>query len=329
MNKNRSIIELQIFSFLILFFIIWKTNSYIINGSEEIFIKSLINIEVLYPGYEFQFQGNEEDRKYFRRFNVYFFAYLYDAVNQFILNLKINNKFLIYFYYSIISLSLTGGIFFTIACVKKICNENLYFVWIYILSTSIYILVVGKLNDGFSHFEFFLVSACLYFSMKRKIYLFLLMSFLAILNRETGILTIFIYYFLNKKNYKDFILFLIPIIFFFIVNINFFLSYPYNFTKIIFVSSDISRVNLINVFDLDIIKTIGYFSYTFIIYCPLIYCFKKYKIFINKEHTFLFILYLIVLNFGTFIGNIYPQLVIIPFLSIIFFEKKLISKNEY
>ena len=134
MDKNRSIIELQIFSFLILFFIIWKTNSYVINGSEEIFIKSLINIEVLYPDYEFQFQGNEEDRKYFRRFNVYFFAYLYDALNQFILNLKINNKFLIYFYYSIISLSLTGGIF-TIACVKK------YVTKIYILFGYIFYLL--------------------------------------------------------------------------------------------------------------------------------------------------------------------------------------------
>ncbi len=54
-----------------------------------------------------------------------------------------------------------------------------------------------------------------------------------------------------------------------------------------------------------------------------------YKIFINKWYSILFVIYFVVLNFGTFIGNIYPQLVIIPFLSIIFFEKKLISKNEY
>ena len=113
------------------------------------------------------------------------------------------------------------GFFFTIACVKKICNENLYFVWIYILSTSIYILVVGKLNDGFSHFEF-LSLAFIFFYEKENISFFINEFFCNFLNRETGILTIFIYYFLNKKNYKDFIIFLVPIVFFFIVNINFF-----------------------------------------------------------------------------------------------------------
>ena len=88
------------------------------------------------------------------------------------------------------------------------------------------------------------------------------MSFFAILNRETGILTIFIYYFLNKKIINFYYISCSNSIFFYSNII--FLNYPYNY-KNYFVSSDISRVNLINVFNLDIIKTIGYFSYTFII----------------------------------------------------------------
>ena len=71
--------------------------------------------------------------------------------------------------------------------------------------------------------------------------------------------------------------------------------------------------------------SIGSLLYTLIVYCPLIYCLKDYKVFINKNHNYLFILYLLILNFGTFVGNLYPQLVIIPFLSLIFFGKKLKS----
>ena len=325
MKKNTFKIDLFIFSFLILFFIIWKTNSYIINGVEEIFIKDLINIDILSPEYEFFFQGNEEDRKYFRRYNIYFFSYLYEITNQIIIHFNINFKFIIYFYYSIISFSLAGGIFFTIKCVQKVCNENQYIIWIYVMSTTTYILVVGKINDGFSHFEFFLISGCLYFSMNKQKYLFVLLSFFAILNRETGILSFFIYFILNEKSYKNIFVSFTPIIIFLLINLNFFLDYPYNFNKIMFVTSDISRVNLINIFHLDIIKFIGYLFYTLIIYCPLIYCLKNYKIFINKQHSSLFFLFLIILNFGTFIGNIYPQLVIIPFMSIIFFGKKLIN----
>mgnify|MGYP001399839406 CR=1 FL=1 len=325
MKKNTFKFDLFIFSFLILFFIIWKTNSYIINGVEEIFIKDLINIDILSPEYEFFFQGNEEDRKYFRRYNIYFFSYLYEITNQIIIHFNINFKFIIYFYYSIISFSLAGGIFFTIKCVQKVCNENQYIIWIYVMSTTTYILVVGKINDGFSHFEFFLISGCLYFSMNKQKYLFVLLSFFAILNRETGILSFFIYFILNEKSYKNIFVSFTPIIIFLLINLNFFLDYPYNFNKIMFVTSDISRVNLINIFHLDIIKFIGYLFYTLIIYCPLIYCLKNYKIFINKQHSSLFFLFLIILNFGTFIGNIYPQLVIIPFMSIIFFGKKLIN----
>ena len=68
MKKKTSEIYLFIFSFLVLFFIIWKTNSYLINGLEETYLKSLIIYNILSPDYEFLFQGNEEDRKFFRKY---------------------------------------------------------------------------------------------------------------------------------------------------------------------------------------------------------------------------------------------------------------------
>lgn len=323
MKKKTSEIYLFIFSFLVLFFIIWKTNSYLINGLEETYLKSLINYNILSPDYEFLFQGNEEDRKFFRKYNIYFVSYLYLKISNILLYFKLDNNLLIYIHYSLISLSLSGGIFFTLKCIEKTCSQNIHTIWIYILSTATYIVVVGKVNDSFSHFEFFFVSACLYFAMHKKIIMFILFSFLAVANRETGILTFFIYFLINKKNLKTFSVSMVPIIFFLLLNFNFFIEYPYSFNKIIFVSSDISRPNLFDIFNLDLKKSIGYLCYTLIIYGPLIYCAIDYKIFINKNHNYLFFLFLLVLNFGTFVGNIYPQLVIIPFLSLIFFEKKL------
>ena len=321
--KKTSSIYLLIFSFLVLFFIIWKTNSYIINGTEELYLKGLIDYNILSPDYEFFFQGNEEDRKFFRYFGVYFKSYIYFKINFILVNLKLNTNLLIYVHYSLISLSLTGGIFFTLKCVEKICKQNIYTVWIYIISTVSYIIVVGKVNDSFSHYEFFFLSACLFFSMQKKIFFFLLFSVFAIFNRETGILASSIFFLLNQKNFKTLFISTLPLFFFLLFNYNFFIKYPYNINDILFVSSHLSRPNLIDIFDLDFKKSIGYLSYTLLIYCPLIYCFKDYKIFINKNHNYLFFLFLIIVMFGTFLGNIYPHLIIIPFMSVIFFEKKL------
>ncbi len=323
MLKNNTEINLFFYSFIILFLIIWKTNSYIINGLEEDFLNSLIYSNNLTSIDDFIFQGNEEDRKYFRRFQLFFFSHLYEKLTIFFNNINIKGIFVIYFYYSIISFSLTGGIFFSLKCVQQVSSDNIYSIWIYILSTVTYILVVGKLNDSFSHFEFFLLSGCLLFSIKRNIFLFILLSCFAIINRETGILASVIYLILNDKNFKNLITSFIPIIFFIIINIDFFINYNFSYSKIILVSSDISRITLINIFHLELDQFFGYLIYTLIIYCPLIYCLKKYNIFINRNFNYLFFLFLFVLNFGTFVGNIYPQLVIIPFLSIIFFGKKI------
>ena len=323
MQKNIAEINLFFYSFIILFLIIWKTNSYIINGSEEDFLNSLIYSNNLTSIDNFIFQGNEEDRKYFRRFQLFLLSHLYEKLTIFFTNNNIKSIFVIYFYYSIISFVLTGGIFFTLKCVQEVSSDNIYSVWIYIFSTVTYILVVGKLNDNFSHFEFFLISGCLLFSIKRNIFLFIVLSCFAIINRETGILATVIYLILNDKNLKNLITSFVPIIFFIILNIDFFINYNFSYSKIILVSSDVSRITLINIFDLELDQFFGYLIYTLVIYCPLIYCLKKYNIFINKNFNYLFFLFLFVLNFGTFVGNIYPQLVIIPFLSIIFFGKKL------
>jgi len=322
MIKNSSKTNLFIFSFLVLFFLIWKTNTYLIIGIEEIYVKSLINTDILSPDYEFVFKGNEEDRKFFRKYHFYFLSYIYLKISHILTHLKLDNNLLLYFHYSLISFTISGGIFFSLKCVEKISNENIHIIWIYILSTAAYILVVGGLYDEFSHYEFFFVAGCLYFSMNKKISLFILFSLFAVINRETGILSFFIYLLLNKKNLKNFLISILPIIFFLMLNVSFIFEYPYNFSKILLVSSD---PTLVDILSMDKKTSIGSLLYTLIVYCPLIYCLKDYKVFINKNYNYLFILYLLIFNFGTFVGNLYPQLVIIPFLSIIFFGKKSIS----
>ena len=102
MKKNNIEINLFFYSFMILFLIIWKTNSYLINDLEEAFLNSLINTDILASKDNFIFQGNEEDRKYFRRFNLFFFSYLYEKLANFFINISIKNIFVIYFHYSIL-----------------------------------------------------------------------------------------------------------------------------------------------------------------------------------------------------------------------------------
>ena len=325
MKINTVHINLFIFSFLVLFFIIWKTNIHLIIGVEEIYFKNLIkNINILSSDYEFIFQGSDEDRKFFRKYNSFLLSYFYSQISQILLHFNLDINLLIYFRYALISFTLSGGVFFTLKCVENISDVNTHIIWIYILSTVTYILVVGGIAEPFSHFEFFFISGCIYFSMNKKIIMFILFSIFAVANRETGILTFFIYFLLNKKNFKNFLISISPIVFFLLSNVNFFLEYPFNFSKILFVSSK-PNLTLFDIFDIDKKKSIGSLLYTLIIYFPIIYCAKQYKIFTNINHNFLFLLYLIVVNFGTWIGNIYPQLVIVPFLSLIFFGKRLKS----
>lgn len=323
MKISTTHIKLFIFSFLVLFFIIWKTNIYLFIGIEEIYIKSLIeNINILSTDNNFTFYGNDEDRKFFRKYNIFLLSYFYTQINHILLYFNLDSNLLIYFRYALISFTLSGGVFFSLKCVEKISNTNTYVIWIYILSTVSYILVIGGIAEAFTHFEFFFISGCLYFSMNRKVIMFILFSFLAVANRETGILTFFIYFLFNKKNLKTFLISISPIIFFILSNVSFFLEYPFNYGKIIFVSSK-PDLNLFDIFSMNKKKAIGSLLFTVIIYCPLIYCVKQYKIFTNLNHNLLFFLYIITVNFGTFVGNLYPQLIVVPFITLIFFGKKL------
>ena len=120
MKIKTSEIILFIFSFLVLFFIIWKTNIYLIIGVEEIYFKNLIkNINILSSDYEFIFQGSDEDRKFFRKYNSFLLSYFYSKISQILLHFNLDNNLLIYFRYALISFTLSGGVFFTLKCVEK------------------------------------------------------------------------------------------------------------------------------------------------------------------------------------------------------------------
>ena len=76
MQKNIAEINLFFYSFIILFLIIWKTNSYIINGSEEDFLNSLIYSNNLTSIDNFIFQGNEEIENILEDFNYFPFTFV-------------------------------------------------------------------------------------------------------------------------------------------------------------------------------------------------------------------------------------------------------------
>jgi len=315
-NKNH--LSVFVYTTLIFFFFIWKANSYLINGLEQQFIDSLLS------NYEFNFQNTEEDRKYFRRYGILFFNQYYLIINDFLIFLNLNQNYLIYCYYFTISLSLSGGVFFSIKSIQKIYNNNFYITWISLLSLVLYIVAVGKINDAFSHFEFFIISGCLYSSLNKKKILFLIFVFLGIINRETGIILGIIYFFLNRKNTINFFILIIPIILFLILNYNLFNIYPSNFDfkNIFLIKSDPSvRVNILNLYNLELKKIAGYLIYTSIIYLPIIYKINKVKILENKYFLLLFLIFFSIALFGTFLGNIYPHLIVVPFWGLLFFKK--------
>lgn len=321
---NKNYFSIFVYTTLIFFFYIWKANSYLINGSEQQFIDSLLS------NYDFNFQNNEEDRKYFRRYGILFFKQYYLKINNLLNFLNLNQNYIIYSYYFTISLSLSGGIFFSIKSIQKIYNNNFYIVWISLLSLVLYIVAVGKVNDAFSHFDFFIISGCVYFALNKKKILFMLFVFLGIMNRETGIILGIIYFLLNRKNILNYFILIFPVVFFFIINHNLFNIYPSNFDlkNILFIKSDQSvRVSILNLYNLNLKKILGYLIYTSIIYLPIIYRINRVMILENKYFFLLMLIFFCITLFGTFLGNIYPHLIVVPFWGLFFFQKNKHSDN--
>ena len=94
MKTSTLQINLFIFSFLVLFFIIWKTNIYLFLGIEEFYIKVLTqNINILSTDNNYIFAGHDEDRKFFRKYNLFLISYFYTQISNFLLYLNLDINF--------------------------------------------------------------------------------------------------------------------------------------------------------------------------------------------------------------------------------------------
>ena len=189
-----------------------------------------------------------------------------------------------------------------------------------LLFSSAFIFYLHPLYFGikefFSFHEMFAISACIFFTLKKKIWLFLLFAILGILNRETGLLLITFYTFINFKKKLYFLpIFILPSIYIFI-------NYDI-FTQPSFYSIG----NWLSPYDSSVSDTARNFS--IFNYFGLQYFYSLLRIFIYLLPTlillfyskldknlkiFLFILslYICSLLLGTQITNIFPFIILLP-----------------
>ena len=189
-----------------------------------------------------------------------------------------------------------------------------------LLFSSAFIFYLYPLYFGiqeiFSFHEMFAISACIFFTLKKKIWFFLFFAILGVLNRETGLLLITFYTFINFKEKLYFLpIFILPSIFIFVnydlfaqpsfYNIGNWLS-PFD-TAV----SDVARnFSIFNYFGLQ------YFYSLLLIF---IYLFPTlillfYSKFDKNLKIFLFILFLYIVSLlgGTIITNIFPFIILLP-----------------
>ena len=175
-----------------------------------------------------------------------------------------------------------------------------------------------EIQEFFSFHEMLAISACIFFTLKKKIWLFLLFAIFGVLNRETGLLLITFYTFINFKEKLYFLpIFILPSIFIFInydiftqpayYNIGNWLS-PYDAG----VSDTARNFSIFNYFGLQYFYSLFLiFIYLFPTLILLIYSKidKNLKIFL-----LILFLYLCSLLFGTLITNFFPFIILLPIL---------------
>ena len=173
-----------------------------------------------------------------------------------------------------------------------------------------------ELQEFFSFHEMLAISACIFFTLKKKIWLFLFFAIVGVLNRETGLLLITFYTFINFKEKLYFLpIFILPSIFIFVnydlfaqpsfYNIGYWLS-PFDTS----VFDTTRNFSILNYFGLQYFYSLLLiFIYLFPTLILLFYSKldKNLKIFL-----FILFLYIVSLLGGTIITNIFPFIILLP-----------------
>ncbi len=164
---------------------------------------------------------------------------------------------------------------------------------------------------SFSIFELFFASMCIYASKIKNLILLSLLSFLAILNRESGIILLLSWFIFNN-DYKKIIISLIIIsISYLLINyrhvncmINPAFFVPFEYQK--------NQVNFSDIKDIGIISTIKLFTINFIIPFGIIfynYIVKKIR---NKSFLIITLIYLVTFLVATPLLHISTKMIILP-----------------
>lgn len=209
---------------------------------------------------------------------------------------------------------------------KKLENKKTYVVGAIYLLYVVYFMLSGNNWEYFTVIELATVSASIFFAIRKKILFFLIALFIAISNRESGVLISLIYPIINLSNFgkinvsnlkKEMLpIFLCPI-FFIIINNQIFFNPEIYSKEFLLGSKEEGRAYLNNIFNENPYFIWGSFLEIVIIYSPIIFYFNEIiRSDLKKRLLLILIIYIAMILTASPLGNHLPFLITLPIILI-------------
>ena len=214
-------------------------------------------------------------------------------------------------------------IFLTLLFIDRTFQINKEFIIFFLLYiTFIFQNYLGEYS--YSIFEMFFASAALYASKKKNIYLFLIFTTMAVLNRESGFIILLTWLIFNN-NYKTFFISSI-LVFLIFLTINFkTINCMINPKFFIPFEPQKGQVNVNNFQSINFLSLIKLFLINYILPFGIIfYNILKYKI-KNKFFILIVLIYLITFLIATPVHHMAVKLIILPLIILSFYLPKKIN----
>ena len=253
-----------------------------------------------------------EERKKFRWLYKYFEVGLYETLE--FSNIKIEKYLVLLHYSTIIFLSLVLS-FKTFQFI--LINKQLSFVApVSFISLYAYILLITPMDEYFTFIEVFSIFLAVYSSLAKNKLLFFISILIGVSNRESGLVLGLVYVVLNYENMNSRSIFLYitsPIILFSVINYDILSSF---LNTMLYTLDNGSRASLLNYAGLLVMpigellnNTLAYVAYL----TPLGYLMIKINpCLLLQQIKVLIFIYLIIILFGSFFGNLL-LLLLLPF----------------
>lgn len=259
-------------------------------------------------------ENSVEARKKFRWLYKKIELNIYDVFHFMGIN---NGKYPVLLHYSILmflSLFLCSKIFEHI--LGKSTKNLLFLSYLSFFALYSFVLIITPMDEYFSFVEVFAIALAVYSSMKTNKILFFISIFLAVANRESGILISIIYVLFNHRfmSVRSMFYFLIsPALLFAIINYDLLLALP---QLAIYGNSDEYRPFLFNLESWTALpgEAVNYLLTYVSFLSPLVYLFVKVKpSSISKGVLLSTLVYTAIIFLGSFLGNFILLLLLIPF----------------